>query len=51
MEMADKTEIKEAPEALARIPDAIIGDRNARGIPSALFVVRVPDIALLFSGF
>jgi hypothetical protein len=40
--MATKTDpnaIPESPEALARIPEAIIGERNPRGIPSALFVV------------
>lgn len=25
---------------MARIPELIVGDRNARGIPSAIFVVR-----------
>lgn len=32
--------IQESPEALARIPERIVGERNARGIPSAVFVVR-----------
>lgn len=35
------TSVQETPEALARIPELIAGDRNARGIPSAVFVVRL----------
>lgn len=34
------TSVQENPEAVARIPELIVGDRNARGIPSAIFVVR-----------
>jgi hypothetical protein len=33
--------IQESPEALARMAERIIGERNARGIPSAFFVVRI----------
>ncbi|TMW60085.1 hypothetical protein Poli38472_000127 [Pythium oligandrum] len=33
--------IQENPEALARIPELIIGERNARSIPSAVFVESV----------
>ncbi|DBA02844.1 TPA: hypothetical protein N0F65_006634 [Lagenidium giganteum] len=32
---------QESPEALARIPDSIIGERNARGIPTAVFVEAI----------
>jgi hypothetical protein len=38
--MADAAAIQESPEALARIPERIVGERNPRGIPSAVFVVR-----------
>lgn len=32
--------IQESPEALARMSESIIGERNPRGIPAAVFVVR-----------
>lgn len=39
--------IQESPEALARIPERIVGERNPRGIPSAVFVVRSsPPLAM-----
>ena len=31
----------EGPDALARLNAAIMGDRNPRGIPAAVFVVRL----------
>jgi hypothetical protein len=31
----------ESPEALARLNATIMGERNPRGIPSAVFVVRL----------
>lgn len=38
--------IQESPEALTRMSEAIIGERNPRGIPAAVFVVRFScDIA------
>lgn len=33
--------VQESPEALARMAERIVGDRNPRGIPAAVFVVRL----------
>ncbi|GLE02577.1 hypothetical protein PINS_up011415 [Pythium insidiosum] len=41
MATAPTVATQEKPEALARIPELIIGERNARGIPSAVFVENV----------
>lgn len=32
--------VQESPEVLARMGERIIGERNPRGIPAAVFVVR-----------
>lgn len=41
--------IQESPEALARMSESIIGERNPRGIPAAVFVVRLPFVTLSLS--